>query len=159
MAVSRKKKIIITSVAVVVLALIVIVSVFASRKEEAEVTTVTVTRRPELKQIVTASGEVRPIQYINLTSEVQGRIEEIYVNPGNKVTRGQPVVRLDPTQLQSSQEAQLAAAQAALSDVQNARSQVTSAENNVAQQQQSLNSAEAGLAAARQQVVTLADER
>jgi HlyD family secretion protein len=153
MPISRKRKFIIIGVAVVVLALVVIVSVFASRKEEQEVTTVRVTRRPELKQIVTASGEVRPIQYINLTSEVQGRIEEIYVKPGDRVTRGQPVVRVDPTQLQASQEAQFAAAQAALNNVQNARTQVASAENNVAQQQQALNSAEAQLAAARQQVV------
>lgn len=153
MALSRKKKIIISGAAAVVLALIVIVSVFANRKEESEVTTVTVARRPELKQIVTASGEVRPIQYINLTSEVQGRIEEISVSPGSKVIKGQPVVRVDPTQLESSQEAQLAASQAALNNVQNARTQVSSAENNVLQQQQILNTSESTLAVTRQQVV------
>ena len=66
MAFTRKKKIIVAVSAVAVLAIIIIVSVFASRKEEAEVTTIKVEVRPELRQTVTASGEVRPIRYIKL---------------------------------------------------------------------------------------------
>src|SRR6267143_6371312 len=128
MALSRKKKIIIAVSAVVLLALIIIISVVASRKDEAEVTTVKLDVRPELRSTVTASGEVRPIQYIKLTSEVPGRILEIYVNPGDIVKQNQALVRVDPTQLQSSQEAQWAATQAALNDVQNARSSVSQAQ-------------------------------
>ena len=148
MALTRKKKIIIAVSAVAVLALIIIISVFASRKEEAEVTTVKLEVKPELRQTVTASGEVRPIRYIKLTSEVPGRIEEIYVNAGDQVTQGKPLVRVDPTQLQSSQEAQWAAAQASMSDVQNARNAVASA-------QQGLVVADASVASARQQLVAL----
>jgi len=148
MAVSRKKKIIIAVVAVAVLATIVIVSVIASRKEEPEVVTVKLEVRPELKQTVTASGEIRPIRYIKLTSEVPGRIEEIYVNPGDMVSKGKPLVRIDPTQLQSSQEAQWAATQASINDVQNAR-------NAVSQAQQALVVAEASVESAKQQVIAL----
>jgi HlyD family secretion protein len=148
MALSKKKKIIIAVSAVAVLALVVIISVFASRKDEAEVTTVKLEVKPELKQTVTASGEVRPIRYIKLTSEVPGRIEEIFVNPGDQVTLGKPLVRVDPTQLQSSQEAQWAAAQQAINDVQNARNAVSNA-------QQGLVVAEASVSSARQQLVAL----
>jgi HlyD family secretion protein len=148
MALSKKKKIIIAVSAVAVLALVVIISVFASRKDEAEVTTVKLEVKPELRQTVTASGEVRPIRYIKLTSEVPGRIEEIYVNPGDQVTLGKPLVRVDPTQLQSSQEAQWAAAQQAINDVQNARNAVSNA-------QQGLVVAESSVASARQQLVAL----
>jgi HlyD family secretion protein len=148
MALTRKKKIIIGVSAVALLALIIIISVFASRKEEPEVTTVKLDVKPELRQTVTASGEVRPIRYIKLTSEVPGRIEEIYVNAGDQVTLGTPLVRVDPTQLQSSQEAQWAMAQAAISDVQNARTAVASA-------QQGLVVAESSVASARQQLVAL----
>jgi HlyD family secretion protein len=154
MAVSRKKKIIIAVAAVAVLGLIVVVSILARGKDEPEVTVVRVETRPELKSTVTASGEVRPIRFVNLTSEVQGRIVEINVNPGDHVTTGQPLVRVDPTQLESSAEAQAATAQAAISDVQNARTSVLSAENAVAQQQQSLATAEVALAQARQAVNT-----
>lgn len=148
MALSRKKKIIIAVSAVAVLALVIIISVFASRKEESEVTTVKIEVRPELRQTVTASGEVRPIRYIKLTSEVQGRIEEIYVNAGDIVTQGKPLIRIDPTQLQSNQEAQWAAAQASISDVQAARNAVSSA-------QQGLVVAEAAVSQARQQLVAV----
>ena len=148
MALSRKKKIVIGAIVVAVLAIVVVVSVIATRKEEPEVVTVKLEQRPELKQTVTASGEVRPIRYIKLTSEVPGRIEEIYVTAGDMVVKGKPLVRVDPTQLQSSQEAQWAAAQGAINDVQNARNAVASA-------QQSLVVAEASVAAARQQVVAM----
>jgi HlyD family secretion protein len=148
MALTRKKKIIIAVSAVALLALIIIISVFASRKDEAEVTTVKLEVKPELKQTVTASGEVRPIRYIKLTSEVPGRIEEIYVNAGDQVVQGTPLVRVDPTQLQSSQEAQWAAAQQAINDIQSAR-------NAVANAQQGLVVAESSVASARQQLVAL----
>lgn len=148
MALTRKKKIIIAVSAVAVIALIIIISVFASRKEEAEVTTIKLEVKPELRQTVTASGEVRPIRYIKLTSEVPGRIEEIYVNAGDQVSQGKPLVRVDPTQLQSSQEAQWAAAQGAMNDIQNARNAVASA-------QQGLVVAESSVSSARQQLVAL----
>jgi len=143
MALSRKKKIIIIVSGVVLLALVVIISVVATRKEVPEVTTVNVSVRPELRSTVTASGEVRPIQYIKLTSEVPGRILEIYVNAGDQVTKGQALVRVDPTQLQASQEAQFAYTQSVLNDVTNAR-------NGVANAQQGLVVAEAGVSQARQ---------
>lgn len=143
MALSRKKKIIIIVSGVVLLALIVIISVVATRKEVPEVTTVNVNVRPELRSTVTASGEVRPVRYIKLTSEVPGRILEIYVNPGDQVTKGQALVRVDPTQLQSSQEAQFAYTQSVLNDVTNARNAVQSA-------QQGLVVAEAGVSQAKE---------
>lgn len=146
MALSRKKKIIIGVSALVVLVLVIVISVVATRKDEPEVTTVKVDVRPELKSTVTASGEVRPVRYIKLTSEVPGRILEIYVNPGDIVKQNQALVRVDPTQLQSSQEAQWAATQASLNDVSNARNAVASA-------QQGLAVTEASVASARQQVI------
>ena len=148
MALSRKKKIIIGVSVAAILAIVVIVSVYATRKEEPEVITVKLETRSELRQTVTASGEVRPIRYIKLTSEVPGRIEEIYVNAGDQVIKGKPLVRVDPTQLQSTQEAQWAATQASINDVQNARNAVSAA-------QQALVVAESSVAAARQQVVAM----
>jgi HlyD family secretion protein len=154
MALSRKRKIIIAVSAVALLGIIVVISILAGGKDEPEVTTVKVAVRKELRSTVTASGEVRPIQFINLTSEVAGRIEEIYVKEGQPVTKGQQLVRLDPTQLQSNEAAQAAGLQAALSDTQNARMQIIAAQNGVATAQQSLNAAEASLAQTRQQVVS-----
>lgn len=149
---SRKGKIIIGSIVGVLLVVIILVSIFATRKDTPEVTVVKVEVRRELRSTVTASGEIRPIQFINLTSEVQGRIEEIYVSEGEKVVKGQQLVRLDPTQLESSTDAQLAGYQAAQSEVQSSRSQVTAAQNQLSQAQQSYNASMAAVDTAVSQV-------
>jgi HlyD family secretion protein len=147
MAMSRKKKIIIGAVAGVVLLAIVIGSILATRQDTPEVTVVKIETKPELRSTVTSSGEVRPIQFMNLTSEVQGRIEEIYVKEGQMVNKGDPLVRLDPNQLESSTEAQTAA-------YQSAQTQISAAQNQLAQAQQGLNVAQVAIDNARQGVVT-----
>jgi HlyD family secretion protein len=153
MALSRNKKIIIIGSVVLVLALVIIGAVFASRSDTPEVTTVKLETKPELRSTVTASGEVRPIQFMNLTSEVQGRIEEIYVKEGDKVTVGQPLVKLDPTQLETSTDAQLASLQAQQQEVQVSQSQVTAAQNQLGQAQQGLNVSQNAIDTARQNAV------
>lgn len=165
MALSRRKKIIIGASALVALIAIILFSVLASRKDTPEVVTVKVKKRPELRSSVTSSGEVRPIQFMNLTSEVQGRIEEIYVKEGDQVKKGQPLVRLDPTQLQSNTDAQLAALQASQSDVQVSRSQILAAQNQLSQAQQTLaanqaavDTATVSVTSARQQIVAAQTE-
>ncbi len=152
MAVSRKGKYIIGGSIVALLLIIVVAGIFASRKDTPEVTVVKVEKRKELRSIVTASGEVRPIQFINLTSEVQGRIEEIYVKEGDAVTKGTPLVKLDPTQLNSSTDAQLSALQASQSDAQISRSQIIAAQNQLSQAQQGLTASLASVDTAQQQV-------
>src|SRR5688572_28394308 len=142
MALSRKKKIIIGASVGVVLLIIIIGSILATRTDTPEASAAKVEVRKELRSTVTSSGEVRPIQFMNLTSEVQGRIEEIYVKEGYQVVKGQPLVRLDPNQLQSNTDAQLAAFQGAQDDVRVSQSQVTAAQNNLAQSQQQLNVAQ-----------------
>ncbi|MBA3784775.1 MAG: biotin/lipoyl-binding protein, partial [Acidobacteria bacterium] len=154
MALSRKAKIIIGVSATVLIIAIIIASVFATRKDTPEVTVVKVETRRELRSTVTSSGEVRPIQFINLTSEVQGRIEDIYVKEGDKVTAGKPLVKLDPTQLQSGTDAQLAAFQASQNDIQVTRSQILAAQNQLSQAQQGLNATQASVDTALQQVAS-----
>jgi HlyD family secretion protein len=97
MAMSRKAKIIIGATAAVLITAVIIASVFATRKDTPEVTVVESRNRRELRSNVTASGEVRPIQFMNLTSEVQGRIEEITVKEGDPVTKGRCSCGSTPT--------------------------------------------------------------
>jgi HlyD family secretion protein len=154
MALSRKTKIFGLIGIAVLLTLIIVVSVIASRTDTPEVTVVKLETRKELRSTVTSSGEVRPIQFMNLTSEVQGRIEEIYVKEGDHVTKGQPLVRLDPNQLKFSNDAQVAALQTAQDDVRVQQTQVTAAQNQYSQAQQGLGASDAAVSTARQAVVT-----
>ncbi|MEO8649587.1 MAG: efflux RND transporter periplasmic adaptor subunit, partial [Acidobacteriota bacterium] len=158
MALSRKKKIIIAATAGVLLLIIVVASILATRKDTPEVTVVKLETRPELRSTVTSSGEIRPIQFMNLTSEVQGRIEEIYVKEGQKVNKGDILVRLDPNQFESSTDASLAAFQTAQDEVRVSQTQVSAAQNQLAQAEQSLNVAQVAIDNARQGVVTAQTE-
>jgi len=145
MALSRKGKIFIGIGLLAVLTLAIVIGIFASRTDAPEVTAVSTKKQSELRSTVTAPGEIRPIQFINLTSEVQGRIEEIYVKEGDVVEKGEQLVRLDPNQLQSNTDAQLAAFEAARDDVQSSRTQVIAAQNQLSQAQQGLNAAQAAV--------------
>lgn len=154
MAVSRKGKFIILGAIALVLIVSVVLGLVLTRKDLPEVTVAKIERRRELRQNVTASGEIRPIQFINLTSEVQGRIEEIYVKEGDAVKKGTALVRLDPTQLESSTDAQFASLQASQTDAQVSRSQVTAAQNQYSQAQQGLIASQASVDTALQQVTS-----
>lgn len=158
MALSRNKKILIGAGLGVILIAVIVGGIFATRKDTPEVTVVKLQVKPELRSTVTSSGEVRPIQFVNLTSEVQGRIDEITKKEGDPVTKGEVLVRLDPNQLQSSTDAQLAAFQSAQDDVRSTQSQVTATQNNLAQAQQSLNQAQVAVDSARQGVITAQTE-
>ncbi|HXF43747.1 MAG TPA: efflux RND transporter periplasmic adaptor subunit [Pyrinomonadaceae bacterium] len=158
MAFTKKKKIITAIIVGVLLVVGIVFSVFATRKDLPAVNTVKLQTKPELRSQVTASGEVRPIQFMNLTSEVQGRIEEILVKEGDVVKKGDVLVRLDPNQLEFNTEAQMAAFQAAQDEVKASQSQVTAAQNSLAQAEQSLNQAQVAIDAARQNVITAQTE-
>lgn len=145
MAVSRKKKIIIVIVVLLALAAIIVATVMARRTDLPEVQTAKVERRAVLEAKVTANGEVRPIQFINLTAEVSGRVTDVFVKEGDVVKKGKPLLRVDPTQLASSTSAQEAALRAAQAEVTNQTTALNAAENAINTARAALNTAQADL--------------
>jgi HlyD family secretion protein len=61
---------------------------------------------------VEASGTIEPIDTVNVSSEVAGRLAELYVDRGDQVKAGDTLARLDS----SEQQAQLAQAQGRLAE-------------------------------------------
>jgi len=138
MASSRKKKLMIALILLVTLGAVVGISVTRGRTAAVVVQVERVTRRPLLESKVTANGEVRPRNFVNMTSEVPGRVIEIYVKEGDWVKAGTPLLKIDPTQISSEAESSQANLQAARAEVQNAQVQVDAARNNVLNVQASL---------------------
>ncbi len=71
--------------------------------------------RGDLTAVVTASGEVKPRNYINIGANAQGRIVEILVKEGERVHKNQVVARIEHVQAQAdvaAQKAMVASAQA-----------------------------------------------
>ena len=49
--------------------------------------------RGDLLAVVTASGEIKPLTYINISAEYQGQLTAILVKEGDRVRRGQLLAR------------------------------------------------------------------
>ncbi|MGB7058701.1 MAG: efflux RND transporter periplasmic adaptor subunit [Geitlerinemataceae cyanobacterium] len=71
---------------------------------------------------IQASGEIQPVQRVNLSPKTSGRLAQLYVEQGDRVSEGQVVARMESediaAQLQQS-EARLAQSQASLAQLRN----------------------------------------
>jgi HlyD family secretion protein len=72
--------------------------------------------RQDLTSIVTASGEVKPRNYINIGANAQGRITALLVKEGDHVRKNQVVARIEAVQAQAEVQSQQAAVNSALAD-------------------------------------------
>lgn len=58
--------------------------------------------RGDLRQVVTATGEIQPLNTINVGSQVSGTIEEIFVDYNSQVKKGDVLLTIEPSVLQAS---------------------------------------------------------
>ena len=149
MAISRKRKIIIGATVALLLVAVIAISLLAGNREAPEVTVAEVKQVPVLESKVTASGEVRPVKFFNLTAEVSGRITNIYINEGDEVKKGQPLIKVDPTQISEQVAGSAAQVSAQAADANAARTAVSTAQQNVYSIEASLNSSQAELERAK----------
>ena len=101
--------------------------------------------RQDLQSVVTASGEIKPRNYINIGANAMGRITEILVKEGDHVRKGQLLARLESIQAAADVQAQRAALSSAEADASAAESAVRAADDNLATTQASLDKAKAEL--------------
>ncbi len=127
------KKITIAVVLVAALGGIVAFSVQMSGKDVVTVQTGRALKQ-DLSQVVTASGEVKPLNYVNVSAMAYGRITEIDVKEGDRVKKGQILAKLESVQPKSDLEAQQAQTQSALMAAKSSEANVASMEaaNNTA---------------------------
>ncbi|MCL2749166.1 MAG: efflux RND transporter periplasmic adaptor subunit [Alphaproteobacteria bacterium] len=90
-------------ISAVVIAIITAIAIFSGsgNKSENQFATLPITKG-DLKQVVTATGEIRPLNTIKVGSQVSGNIEKIYVDFNDKVTKGQVLLTIDPSVLQAT---------------------------------------------------------
>jgi HlyD family secretion protein len=145
MVLSKRRKIIIAAAVILVLVAAVVAGIFARRNDQIEVQTAKIERRAVLESKVTANGEVRPIRYFDITAEVPGRVTDVYVNEGEEVKKGAPLLRVDPTQLAATTSMQEAALRASQAETQNQEAALAAAENAVNTARAQLNTSKADL--------------
>ena len=109
------KKIAIIVGAVVVVLAIVGFTVQQSQKNVVEVQMGKVEKR-DLSSTVTASGEIKPKTYVNISANSFGRILKLYVHEGETVKRGQLLAQLENVQSASDVAAMRSSLEATRTD-------------------------------------------
>jgi HlyD family secretion protein len=142
--VKKKYKIWLAVLAVIVLAVSVYVGVKKSRAGIVTVQTGRVVRQ-DLVSVVTASGEIKPRNYINIGANAMGRITEILVREGDHVRKGQLLARLESVQAAADVQAQKAALSSAEAEASAAEAGVRAADENLRTAAASVDRAQAEL--------------
>jgi HlyD family secretion protein len=126
--------------AVVVLGGVLLASYYQANKGVLTVQTGRVVRQ-DLTSVVTASGEVRPKTYSNVLGEGFGKITEIVVKEGDKVKKGDVLLRLENVQPGADVQAQMASIEGAEAGMRVASANYDSAIATIAQRQADLDKA------------------
>lgn len=135
------KKVVIALVVVVVLGGIVLFSVNQANKGVVTVQTAKVATQESLVSQVTASGEIKPTTYTNVTAQGFGRITQIMVKEGDKIKKGDVLLQQENIQAGADVQAQAAAINVSESGVTAADASYRSAQADLAAQQANLEKA------------------
>lgn len=101
--------------------------------------------RQDLAAIVTASGEIKPRNYVNIGANAIGRITEILVKEGDRVHKGQLLAKLESIQPQADVSAQKAALSSAEADSSASEAALKATDDNLLTLQASVDHAKADL--------------
>lgn len=102
------------------------------------VVTAVVERLPKLRAVVSATGEIRAKEFVDIQAEVPGVITELRVREGDAVKQGDVLLRLDDLQLKADEDSMRAQAGAAEADARNGDVGVATAEANLAAERTAL---------------------
>ena len=127
--------------ALVVLGIIVLVTINQINKGVTTVQTAKVASQDNLVSQVTASGEVKPTTYTNVTAQGFGRITQILVKEGDKIKKGDRLLLQEDVQASADVQAQSAAINSAQSGVLAADAGYRAAQADLSQQQANLEKA------------------
>jgi HlyD family secretion protein len=127
--------------AAVVLGGIVLFSVNQANKGVVTVQTAKVAPQESLVSQVTASGEIKPTTYTNVTAQGFGRITSIVVKEGDHIKKGDVLLTQENIQANADVQAQAAAINSAESGVQASEASYKSAQADLLQQQANLEKA------------------
>ncbi len=119
MTISRRTRIIGIAVAVVLLAVVLGLNLTRDLRHRVTVQSQKV-KREDLVSVVTASGEIRPQRFVNVSANVSGRITRLDVKEGGRVRKGQVLVQIDSTRFEAGERQSAAAVEAARADLQRA---------------------------------------
>jgi HlyD family secretion protein len=128
--VKSKWKILIAVFVLLALGIGVYASTVLSKKGLVTVQTGNVVRQ-DLTSLVTASGEIKPKNYINIGANAQGELKQLLVKEGDRVRKGQLLARIENVQPEADVAAQRATLNSAEADSSASESGVKASDENI----------------------------
>ncbi len=125
----------------VVLGGIVLFSINQANKGVVTVQTAKVAKQDDLVSVVTASGEIKPTTYTNITAQGFGRITEILVKEGDHIKKGDKLLLQDNVQANADVQAQAASINSSQSGVQAAEASYKATQSDLTMQEANLEKA------------------
>ena len=117
---TRKKKIFIGVGVVVLLGAMAFANLRFKKTTGVEVNTEAIQKR-NLASIVSASGKIQPKTLVNISADTMGRVTGLAVNEGDRVSKGQFLLEIDPRNLRTRVESGEASLQASISQLEQQR--------------------------------------
>jgi HlyD family secretion protein len=111
------RKNVLVALTIILLGAASVAATFWFRREKVPVVTTEVIRTRDLEAIVSASGTIQPKRLVNISADTPGRVVNLAVNEGDRVTRGQFLLQIDPKSLRSRVDNSVASMQAAKSSL------------------------------------------
>src|SRR2546423_14075475 len=124
---TTKKKILIAAAVAIAISSTVGYSVVARNRGVVAVQSGRVVRQ-DLTQTVSANGEIKPKKYVNVSSNMMGRIVRMPVKEGDHVRDGELLVQLESIQTEADVRAAEATLDAAQTEVEGMSASIRSAE-------------------------------
>ena len=145
---AKRKKLWIFAGAAILLIIVVASSISSSRQNAVSVQSSMVKRKDVLISKVTASGEIRAKEFVDIQSEIAGIVTDLLVREGASVKFGETLLRIDPVQTEAEKDSSDAQYESALADVRSQEFSIINAEVNLMRDEASLRSTRADLALA-----------
>lgn len=108
------------------------------KRSPAPTVTVETIRTRDLESVVSASGKIQPKRLVNMSADTSGRVVDLAVNEGDRVTKGQFLLQIDPKSLRTRVDSGTASLQAAQSSLDQLRQSVETSRVQLEQAQKTL---------------------
>jgi len=138
---TRKRKRLIIVLAILVVGVTVAWAMMSHGQDRSVVQTGKVERVGKLDSVVSASGEIRAKDFVDLQTEIPGVIIDLPVKEGDTVTQGQVLLRIDPFQAKQDVASAQATYDAATADESSAQVQISIGEATAARDEYSVTAA------------------
>src|SRR5215470_6058300 len=145
---TTKKKLLIAAIVTVGISSTVAYSVVARNRGVVSVQSGRVARQ-DLTQTVSANGEIKPKKYVNVSSNMMGRIDRLPVKEGDHVRDGSLLVQLESIQTEADVKAAEASLDAAQTEVEGMSASIRSSEAAITSAKAEITRSEADLSRAK----------